>query len=145
VAIAGHLAASIELMQANTDASEAAAASPPPSAPALPAAAAPLVVRHFAANDSVFLDDAYLIKGVAGAILWKLLRDHQQLGRTEFNNRELRLDPALRLPDVSDNLEARLLLLQRRLAEQGAPVRIEKTGRGRFRLVLQRPVELLAS
>jgi adenylate cyclase len=100
-------------------------------------------VKHFAANDSVFLADVYLIKGVAGAILWKLLRDHQQFGRTEFSNRELRLDPALRLPDISDNLEARLLLLQRRLAEHAGPLRIEKTGRGRFRLVVDRPVELV--
>jgi adenylate cyclase len=142
VAIAGHLGAAIELLQANADAVEAAAA---PAAPAKapPAVLPPLLVKHFAANDSIFLGDAYLIKGVAGAILWKLLRDHRQLGRTEFSNRELRLDPALRLPDISDNLEARLLLLQRRLAEQSGPLRIEKTGRGRFRLVVDRPVELV--
>lgn len=143
VAIAGHLGAAIELMQAATEAADAvavpAAAAPPRAEPAL----APLAVRHFPANDSIFFGDSYVIKGVAGAILWKLLRDHRQLGRTEFSNRELRLDPALKLPDVSDNLEARLLLLQRRLAEQEAAVRIEKTGRGRFRLLVQRPVELL--
>jgi hypothetical protein len=142
VAIAGHLGAAIELMQAGTEPAETV----PPPAPALrvpPARAAPLVVRHFAANDSIFLGDSYLIKGVAGAILWKLLRDHAALGRTEFNNRELRLDASLRLPDISDNLEARLLLLQRRLSEQGGGLRIEKTGRGRFRLVLERPVELV--
>ncbi|RYF15870.1 MAG: GAF domain-containing protein, partial [Comamonadaceae bacterium] len=92
-----------------------------------------------------FFGDAYVIKGVAGAILWKLLRDHAAQARTEFTNRELRLDPALRLPDVTDNLEARLLLLQRRLGEQGAGVRIEKTGRGRFRLIVPGPVELVPS
>jgi adenylate cyclase len=145
VAIAGHLGATIELMQATNEAAEASTAPAAPGAPATPAAAAPLVVRHFATNDSIFLGDSYLIKGVAGAILWKLLRDHRQLGRTEFSNRELRLDPALRLPDISDNLEARLLLLQRRLAEQGGALRMEKTGRGRFRLVLQRPVELVST
>jgi hypothetical protein len=144
VAIAGHLGAAIELLQSHADAVEAAAA-PAAPAKAAPAALAPLVVKHFAANDSIFLGDAYLIKGVAGAILWKLLRDHRQLGRTEFSNRELRLDPTLRLPDISDNLEARLLLLQRRLAEQAGALRIEKTGRGRFRLVVDRPLELLAS
>ncbi|HEX2546924.1 MAG TPA: GAF domain-containing protein [Ramlibacter sp.] len=145
VAIAGHLGAAIELMQAANESADSAAA-PLQADPAAPAAVAPLVVRHFAANDSIFLGDDYLIKGVAGAILWKLLRDHQQLGRTEFSNRELRLDASLRLPDISDNLEARLLLLQRRLAEQPKQaVRIEKTGRGRFRLVLSRPVELVSS
>ncbi|MBE7367270.1 GAF domain-containing protein [Ramlibacter pallidus] len=141
VAIAGHLGAAIELLQA-TEASDAA--SPPaPALPDPPARAAPLTVRHFAANDSIFLGDGYLIKGVAGAILWKLLRDHVAQGRTEFTNRELRLDPALGLPDVSDNLEARLLLLQRRLSEQGGGLRIEKTGRGRFRLVVERAVVLV--
>jgi adenylate cyclase len=99
-----------------------------------------LRVRHFAADDSVFLGDEYLIKGVAGAIFWKLLRDYQREERTEFNNRELRLDPAIRLPDISDNLEARLILLQRRLAERCDFLAIEKTGRGRFKFKVARPV-----
>lgn len=140
VAIAGHLAAVVELVQAATETIETGDGAPPAQAPSGPGA--PLLVRHFAANDSIFVGDDYLIKGVAGAILWKLLRDHAQQGRTEFTNRELRLDPALRLPDVSDNLEARLLLLQRRLAEHGAGIAMEKTGRGRFRLVLSRPLDL---
>ena len=102
----------------------------------------PLTVRHYAADDSIFVGDDYLIKGVAGAILWKLVGDYARAGRTDFTNRELRLDPAIRLPDLSDNLEARLILLQRRLAERSDVVRIEKTGRGRFRLSVQRPVQL---
>ncbi|MEC4719336.1 GAF domain-containing protein [Noviherbaspirillum sp. CPCC 100848] len=117
---------------------------------AAPAAAAPpgpqgtpLPVRHFAGNDSVFLGDDYLIKGVAGSIFWNLLRDYAEKGRTEFSNRELRLDSRIRLPDVSDNLEARLLLLGKRLVERNAAMRIEKTGRGRFRLRVDRPISLL--
>lgn len=143
VAIAGHLGAAIEWMQASTEATDVATQPAAAAPPAAPAAQAPLVVRHFPANDSIFFGDTYVIKGVAGAILWKLLRDHRDSGRTEFTNRELRLDPALKLPDVSDNLEARLLLLQRRLAEQDAAVRMEKTGRGRFRLCLQRAIDLV--
>jgi len=115
-----------------------AAAQPPPGA--VPVAA--LRVRHYAADDSVFLDDDYLIKGVAGAVLWKLLRDHADTGRTEFSNRELRLAPDIRLPEVGDNLEARLVLLTRRLVDRQADVRLVKTGRGRFRLCLMRPLEL---
>ena len=142
VAIAGQLAAAIDLLQAAPE----AAPEPPPAPPAAPGQPAPegaaLRVRHFRANDSVFINDDYLIKGVAGAIFCKLLRDHQATGRVDFSNRELRLDPRLRLPDVADNLEARLLLLQRRLQENSPHIRIEKTGRGRFRLLLQRPVVL---
>ena len=103
---------------------------------------APLSIRHYAENDSVFVGEDYLIKGVAGAILWRLLRRHADEGRCEHTNRELRLDPAIRLPDLSENLEARLILLARRLEERCPSLRIEKTGRGRFRFRVLRPVSL---
>ena len=119
------------------------------AAPAAPvhdasvAGSAALRVRHYEADDSVFLDDDYLIKGVAGAVLWKLLSDHARDGRTEFSNRELRLAPEIRLPEIGDNLEARLVLLTRRLVDRQAPVRLEKTGRGRFRLCVTRRLQLV--
>ena len=141
--LAGCIAA---LHEGGFEAGEAAAVrsrpAPAQAAKTTASAGTPLPVRRFPANDSVFLGDDYLIKGVAGAIFWKLLRDHQQ-GRTQFSNRELRLDPGLRLPEVSDNLEARLILLQRRLEEREAPMRIVKTGRGRFALDVRRPLELI--
>jgi hypothetical protein len=83
-----------------------------------------------------------LIKGVAGSVLWLLLNDNQETGRTEFSNRELRLDPRLRLPELDDNLETRLILLQRRLSERCDWLAIEKSGRGRFRLRVDRPIKL---
>lgn len=143
VAVANHLGAAMALMQAEAD-SEAAPVRAPASsgAAAFQAADRPLAVRHHAADNSVFLDDIYLIKGVAGAILHKLLAAYCREGRTEFSNRELRLDPVLGLPEVADNLEARILLLRRRLSEQGAAVRIERPGRGRLRLEVLRPIRL---
>jgi adenylate cyclase len=110
---------------------------------AAPIQGPPVTIRHYAADDSVFVADDYLIKGVAGAICWKLLRDFARDGRTEFTNRELRLDPAIRLPDLSDNLEARLILLQRRMGERTGFLALEKTGRGRFRFCVRRPVHLV--
>lgn len=117
----------------------------PEATVAAPAASAgsPMVVRYFATTQSVFLGDDYLIKGVAGAVLWLLLNDCQHEGRTDFSNRELRLDPRLRLPELDDNLETRLLLLQRRLAERCDWLGLEKLGRGRFRLRLEQAVRLI--
>jgi hypothetical protein len=95
-----------------------------------------VTVRHYASDDSVFLGHDYLIKGVAGAILWRLVREYATSGRIDFNTRELRLDRTLRLPEYSENLDARLVLLRKRLDERGACIRLEKCGRGRFRLAL---------
>ena len=111
---------------------------------AIPPAGPALVVRHFAANDSIFLDDDYLIKGVAGAILWTLLTDYVERRRTSFTNKGLRVNPRIRLPGVSDNLEARLVLLQRRLDERAAGIHLSKTGRGRFSLAVDRPLQLVS-
>ena len=138
VTLCGQLAMAMHIMQ-NVPVPE-----PEPAQQAAPdMQGAPLMVRHFAGNDCVFIGDDYLIKGVAGAVLWALLQDFVAHGKTAFSNRELRLDQRVRLPDVSDNLEARLVLLARRLCERDAPVRIEKTGRGHFRLCVRQPLQLV--
>lgn len=122
--------------------SHAAVTEAPLAAVASTANQKPVLVRYFKSDHSVFLDEDYLIKGVAGAIFWKLARTVQQEGRDQFTNRELRLAPDLSLPDIADNLEARLVLLQRRLAERTTCVRMHKTGRGRFQLQVSQPLKL---
>lgn len=137
--LGGQLAQALAALQRD----EIDAGGPVAAAPAPRPSGSPLTVRRYARDDSVFLDDEYLIKGVAGAIFWKLAQDAVLRQRTEFSTRELRLAGGeLRLPEVQDNLGVRLLLLQRRLDERRAPVRIEKSGRGRFRLLLDRPLAL---
>lgn len=137
VSVASLLGAATRALQA---AAECEAEEARSDAGTTPAPGAALAVKYYPANHSVFLGEDYLIKGVAGAIFWRLLQLYAEEGRSEFTNRELRLDPALGLPDIDDNLEARLILLQRRLAERGGTLAIEKTGRGRFRLCVQRPL-----
>jgi hypothetical protein len=142
VLLASHIGVTARFCDAALESAEEQAAPAPRAAASRPPQGRALRIRRYAENDSIFVDEDYLIKGVAGAILWRLVRGFVEERRTEYSNRELRLDPEIHLPDVSENLEARLILLQRRLEERCPALRIEKTGRGRFRLNVTRPLAL---
>lgn len=135
--VGGHLAAALVLSQADRRESD----DPVPTSAPAPAGDA-LAVVYYQADDSVFVDDEYLIKGVPGRILRKLLRANLADGRTAFTNRELRLDETLGLPIGNDNLEARLLVLRKRLAGARCGIGLERVGRGRLELRLERPFAL---
>jgi adenylate cyclase len=144
---ASMLASAIEHVRAlerDEDAPPPAMPSATSPGPVVTARAGAVAVRFFAVEERAAVDGDYLIKGVAGRILWALLRQHVAEGRTDFTNKELRLDPSLEMPGFKDNLESRLILLKRRLDERDAPVRIERTGRGRFRIQVDAPLRLEA-
>ena len=136
VIVAAQIGAQIGLLRRDEPAAEASLSTPAASRGGL------VTVRRYARDDSMFIDHDYFIKGVAGAILWRLLSEHCATGRIDFTNRELRLDRSLRLPFHAENLDARLVLLRRRLEERGSCLQLEKTGRGQFRLVTQARVAL---
>ncbi len=137
--IARHLAAAMALLPLRTAAeSELTAIRSREPAPITTRA----VVRYFRSDHSIFIDGEYLIRGVAGHIFWKLVQTYAVSRRTEFTNKEIRLDASLRMPDIKDNLEARLILLRRRLLERCGFIRIAQIGRGRFHLDVDRELTL---
>lgn len=139
-ALSAQLGLSMQQLQNVADGELLATATPEPSL-----TGSPTEIRYYAENSSIFIDGGYLIKGVAGAIFWVLAKDYVNQGQRIFSNRQLRLDSRIRLPELSDNLEARLILLTKRLEERDACVRIEKCARGQFQLCVQRPLTLVES
>jgi adenylate cyclase len=136
--LGGQLAAALAVLQADRGESE-----PAEPARAAPPQGEPLAVAYYQADDSVFVDDAYVVKGVPGRILWKLLREHVADGRVSFTNRELRLDERLGLPFGNDNLEARLLVLRKRLAALECGITLDRVDRGRLSLGVAAPLTLV--
>jgi adenylate cyclase len=144
-AFAGPTEGLLRIIGAHTAAALAARGAPaaevPRRAPIGPTGPA-IELVYYQADDTVLCNSAYIVKGAPGRILWSMLKAHAESGRTQFTNRELRLDESLELPAGNDNLESRLLVLRRRLADVDCGVTLERVGRGRLELRLERPAEL---
>ncbi len=130
--VAGQLASALLLAEINADTVPVAPVGTCPAA----ADGAGFRFRYFAHDDSVFIDDDYVIKGVAGRLLYHFVSAFADNGRCDFANREIRRETALKLPDLKDNLETRLILLRQRLEDKQGPVRLVRSERGQLRLVV---------
>ena len=132
--IAGHLALAIALLESG-DADQGRPVSA--ARVAEQSGTEPHAAAFHERDGSLFIDGDYIIRGVAGRILFRIISEHLATGRTQFSNKELRLDPAIDLPAGNDNLEARLVALRRRLAERSDVIALDRVGRGRIELTVR--------
>ncbi|HET9468470.1 MAG TPA: GAF domain-containing protein [Vicinamibacterales bacterium] len=140
--VANQIALGIDRMQsAEPEISQAVA--PDAAPPALTTSRPTRTLTYYRKDDAIFVDGEYLIRNIPARILWKLLSESQRTGRSEFTNREVRLDESLGLPPVKDNFESRLILLRHRLQEKCPGVQIVSTGRGRFALQKNAAIEMV--
>jgi hypothetical protein len=141
--LANQIASGIDRLTDDDDAPVPAAVAPAPASAAPQPTCRKRSFCYYRNDDCVFVDGEYLIRNVPGKILWKILRAYEAQHRTEFSNRELRLDPTLGLPAFKDNLESRLILLRKRLEQKCPDVRIVPTRRGRFTLAIESSLDLV--
>jgi hypothetical protein len=140
--IANQIASAIDAKEEDAEKEAEAPIVVAPSNVPQPPCARTLRLKFFKSDDCIFSGDEYLVRNVPGRILWKVLKEREATGRTEFSNRELRLDAGLGLPAIRDNLESRLVLLRKRLQAKLPEIQLVPTSRGRFRLDVTCPLEL---
>lgn len=92
------------------------------------------VYRYFPADETLTLNESHFTKGIPAKILRFLLEAYLKDGKCEFEYRELKRLFEISLGQKNSNFEVRFYRLVEKPGMEDAGLRIEKTGRGKFRL-----------
>jgi hypothetical protein len=98
--------------------------------------------RYFPADESLTLNESHFTKGIPAKILRFLLEAYLNDGKSEFEYREPKRLFEISLGQKNSNFEVRFYRLVEKLESGTAGLRIEKTGRGKFRLVVSGRLQL---
>lgn len=96
---------------------------------------------YHGADESITLNGQHFTKNVPAKILKYLLDAHQKEGKSEFEYRELKRLFEISQGQKNANFEVRFTRLVEKLKEDCPTVSVDKTGRGRFTLVVNGQVE----
>lgn len=97
---------------------------------------------YFTEDESLTLNGRHFTKGVQAKILKALLEDHLAVGKRDFEYRDFKRRFEITLGQKNSNFEIRFARLAEKLEADECGLRIEKTGRGRFRLLVTGLLEL---
>lgn len=100
--------------------------------------------RYFQSDESLTLNDVSFIKGISAKILKYLLEAYLIDGRRTFEYKELKRQIEITLGQKNPNFEIRFYRLMEKLDSDSPGLRIERTGRGKFRIVTQGDIHFQA-
>lgn len=88
---------------------------------------------YYPADESLTLNGVHFTKGIPAKIMKTLLEAYARTGKQEFEYREFKRDFEISLGQKNSNFEVRFYRLVEKLRSESQGVRLEKTGRGKFR------------
>lgn len=96
---------------------------------------------YHSGDESITLNGEYFTKNVPAKILKYLLETHQKEGKAEFEYRELKRQFEISLGQKNAHFEVRFTRLAEKLKSECPTMALEKTGRGKFSLVVNGVLE----
>lgn len=98
--------------------------------------AGPSAFVYHTSDESLTLNGSYFTKGIPAKIMKSLMESYTSIGKQDFEYREFKRDFEISMGQKNANFEVRFYRLVDKLKADSQGVRIEKTGRGRFRLTV---------